>query len=217
MKSVLYKNVYTKILTNNNATREGILDALDWLEDEPSQGDVVVLFISSHGFKEDEASYIMPYDGKADKLRATAIGFHDINQTVTNLSSQNGRACRVLLLLDACHSGQFGVQGTKGDSQLDIDDAVQTLNRKEYGVMMFHSSTGNEISYEDAKWKHGAFTYAILESLRDGKGDTNGNGIISFDELGVYVKERVKNLTKKQHSVIKNPASISEFPVIVIE
>ena len=84
--------------------------------------------------------------------------------------------------------------------------------------MMFHSSADSEISYEDPQWKHGAFTYAILEALESGKGDNSGDYIIDFDELNLYVKKRVKQLTDgKQHPVSNNPASITEFPVIIIK
>jgi len=218
MQGVLYNKVFTKILTDEQATRENILDAFDWLEKEPSQNDVVVLFISSHGFKDGDKSYLMPYDGNVDKLRATAIDFYDINQTVEKLSNKDQRNCRVLWLLDACHSGSFGVAGTKGASQVNIDEAVSMLNNNEYGVMMLNSSEASETSFENAKWQHGAFTFAMLKALKEGKADYNKDYIVTFDELATYVKQEVKNMTgKKQHPVMKNPASITEFPVIIIK
>ena len=219
MDDVLYKDVYTKVLTNENATRVNIIDALEWLEDEPSQGDVVVLFVSSHGFKDGTKSYLMPYDGQVSSLRATAIDFYDINQSVQILSSNNQRNCRVLFLLDACHSGNFGVQGqnARGASQVNVNDAVRMLDNNEYGVMMLHSSTGTELSYEYDNLQHGVFTYALIDALQNGYADQGNDFTITFDELATYVKEKVKNLTNgKQHPVSENPASISEFPVMII-
>jgi len=217
MENVLYNQVFTKTLTNTQATRIEIIDALEWLEKSPSQGDIAVLFVSSHGFKEGENSYLMPYDGYADKLRATAIDFYDINQTVAKLSNKHERNCRVLMLLDACHSGQFGVQGEKGANQINIDNAIRTLNKSEFGIMMLHSSESSETSFEDPAWKHGAFTFAILEALQQGKGDVSNDGVIEFDELSLYVKNRVKELTNmKQHPVSKNPATITNFPISII-
>jgi len=216
-EGVLYNKVFTKLLVNDKATRLEIIDGLTWLEDNPSSGDVVVLFISSHGFNEADKTYIMPYDGNVTKLRATALDFYDIDQTIEKLSDPLQRNCRVLTLIDACHSGGIGTQGSKGASALSIETALKTLDRKEAGVLGIYSSEGSEKSYEDKKWLHGAFTYAILQSLQNGDGDVNEDDVINFDELSLYLKENVKKLTEyKQHPVVKNSASITEFPVTVI-
>jgi len=216
-EGIIYNKVFTKTLVNDKATRTDILDGLTWLEDSPSQGDVVVLFISSHGFSEAGFTYIMPYDGKADKLRATAIDFDDIDRTLKILSDPLQRNCRILTLLDACHSGGIGVAGAKGASALSIETALKTLERKEAGVLGIYSSAESEISYENSTWLHGAFTYSIIKSLQNGEGDANNDQVISFDELGNYIKENVKTLTSnKQHPVVKNSATITEFPVTVI-
>ena len=58
-------------------------------------------------------------------------------------------------------------------------------------------SKGNEISREDDKWNHGAFTKVLLDAL--GKdADENHDGLISMSELTYYVATHVPALTEGQ-------------------
>ncbi|MEJ0032446.1 MAG: hypothetical protein WDO15_19775 [Bacteroidota bacterium] len=44
-QGALFKNVFTRTLVNEQATRAGILDAFYWLEQNATQKDVVVIFM----------------------------------------------------------------------------------------------------------------------------------------------------------------------------
>ena len=222
MNGVLFRNVYTELLTDEEATRKNILKKMQWLENRVAQGDVTIIFVSSHGFNENGKAYLMPYDGEIDFLKGTAIDFADINETVMALSDKNITNGKVLFMADACHSGIFGVQGSKGASSVQINEALKMLDSKEYGVMRLLSSTDKEQSWEFDDLQHGAFTYVILDALKNGKADTNNDFIISFDELVLYVKTNVKKIVKNkngkmQRPVSKNPASIYDFPVFILK
>ncbi len=70
---------------------------------------------------------------------------------------------------------------------------------------MLASSTGSELSQERAEWRQGAFTKALLEGMA-GKGLHYNPGVVTIDELNLYVKERVKELTGGlQHPVDLKP------------
>ena len=222
MKGILFSNVYSEILTDEEATRKNILKKMQWLEENVEQGDVAIIFVSSHGFNENGKAYLMPYDGELDFLKGTAIDFSDINETLMILSNKNTTNGKVLFMADACHSGNFGIQGSKGASSVQINEALKMLDNKEYGVMRLLSSTDKEQSYEFDDLEHGAFTFVILDALKNRKADTNNDFIISFDELVVYVKTNVKNVVytrngKIQRPVSKNPASIYDFPVFILK
>ena len=68
--------------------------------------------------------------------------------------------------------------------------------RRETGAAVIASCSGNEYSVERARWRNGAFTYALLECLRTGRGDANGDGKIRVAELRDYVVSRVRQLTR---------------------
>jgi uncharacterized caspase-like protein len=66
---------------------------------------------------------------------------------------------RVLVLLDACHSG--------GTAIAAYADALRT-NLAAANVTVVTSSKGSETSVERESWQHGAFTKALLDSFNDG-------------------------------------------------
>jgi uncharacterized caspase-like protein len=56
-------------------------------------------------------------------------------------------------------------------------------------VTVLTSSTGDEHTYEDEAWQHGAFTKVLLDALSSSARDvdTDHNGVISMSELVAYV------------------------------
>jgi uncharacterized caspase-like protein len=144
-------------------------------------------------------------DGDPNRLLSTCVSGDDLKKTLQRLPG------RVIALLDACHAGAVG--GDKRRSTPLNDDLVRDLVTDDYGVIVMCASMGREFSLEHADVKHGYFTLALVEGL-GGKGDYNGDGLIHFNELDLYVTERVKELTKgKQHAVTTKPTTIRSFPL----
>lgn len=211
-KGLLYKDVQVKELTNEQATRANILDAFYWLEKNVTHKDVAILFIASHGFNEKGKFYILPHDGDPDRLRSTAVNWADFQDVLGNLPS------KVMLFLDACHSGALGenLAKTRG-AKVNNTEAIREITSAEHGVVVMSASTGNESSLERPDWKHGAFTYALLKAMRQKKADFNNDGIVYLRELDFFVADEVKNLTKgKQHPTTLKPSTISRMPLIQV-
>ena len=210
----LYKKVIIKNLTDNDATRGNILDGLDWLRKEATQKDVVMIFFASHGYNDTFNNYyILPVEGNPEKLLQTGIGWYSFAEVLGNLPA------KVLLFLDTCHSGQLGVKliaMLRG--QDDITEVLREISSDENGVIVFAASTGRESSMESHKWKHGAFTKAIIDGLKEGNADYNNDGIIYVRELDNYLSERVKELTEgKQHTTTLKPSTISRMPIYKVK
>ena len=75
------------------------------------------------------------------------------------------------------------------------------------------SSTGREFSLESSEVEHGLFTKALVEGI-SGAADYNKDGVIYFNELDLFVSERVKELSRgRQHPVTNRPTSVRPFPV----
>jgi WD40 repeat protein len=209
----LYKTVNIKELYNEDATRDNILDALEWLEKETTQKDVAVIFVASHGQNDERGNfYIIPTGCDPDKLRRTGVDWSNFRDVLANLPS------RVLLFLDTCHSGQLGKNLFTLRGQLDNTEAIRELASDENGVVILAASTGKEFSMEHPDWAHGAFTKALLDAMGVGNADLNQDGIISLQELDYYVSERVKELTKgAQHPTTLKPSTISRFPIVQVK
>jgi len=118
-------------------------------------------------------------------------------QIVDGLKRAQGH---VLFFFDTCHAGSAAVGGaTRGNQTYEpfIDEMRDASN----GVLVLASSEGRELSQEDDASKNGVFTRAVVEGL-SGKADANGDGVVTFQELSLYVADRVKELTKNtQHPV----------------
>ncbi|WP_299465786.1 caspase family protein [uncultured Microscilla sp.] len=211
-KGLLYKDVQVKQLTNKQATRANILDAFYWLEKNVTHKDVAILFIASHGFNEKGKFYILPHDGDPERLRSTAVNWADFQDVLGNLPS------KVMLFLDACHSGALGDNLTKTrGAKVNNTEAIREITSAEHGVIVMSASTGSESSLEQPDWKHGAFTYALLKAMVQKKADFNNDGIVYLRELDFFVADEVKTLTKgKQHPTTLKPSTISRMPLVQV-
>ena len=211
-KGKLFKDVFDKTLTNEQATRNNILEAFYWLEKNATQKDVVLIFIASHGINEKDRFYILPYDGEPDRIRITGVDWLDFSDVLGNLPS------KVLVFIDACHSGKLGANLLAERGRTDLLEAIRALATEENGVVIMAASTGKEYSFESPEWRHGAFTLALLDGLKDGEADLNKDGIINIREIDYFVAERVKELTKgKQHPTTQKPSVVAEFPLLLYE
>jgi WD40 repeat protein len=206
-KGKLYRNIEIKVLTDKDATREGILGGFDWLKKQMTQRDVAVISFSGHGARDNDGTfYLAPVDVKPSSLAATGVPGDQLKKTLAGIPG------RILLLLDACHAG--AVDGDKRRALGGLtDDLVRDLATDDFGVIVMCSSMGREYSLESDKDKQGMFTRALLEGL-GGKADYNGDGVVYLSELDTYITDRVKELSEgKQHPVTAKPASIRSFPL----
>ncbi len=206
----LFRKIEVRTLTDKQATRAEILKGLGWLRKEVTQRDFAVFSFSGHGQKDiDGGLYFLPVDADPDNLSSTAILADQFKLPLTALPG------KVIMLLDACHSGGVGTASTgrrKGAGEL-TEDLVRDLVTDESGVVMMCSSTGRESSLENNEARQGNFTLAIVEGL-SGKADYNKDGHVYLNELDTYVTDRVKELTRgQQHPVTAKPSSIRSFPL----
>jgi len=204
-KGKLYEDVVVKLLVDEQATKEEILDGLEWLQKQATSKDVAMLFIAGHGINDSAGIYyFLPANADLERLKRTGVPYSDIKNTVASVAG------KVLMFVDTCHAGNvFG--GRRG--ALDITSVINELSSAENGVVVFASSTGRQYSLEDQAWGNGAFTKALVEGLR-GKADLLGKGKITINMLEVFIAERVKEITKgKQTPVTAKPETVPDFPI----
>jgi WD40 repeat protein len=210
----LYGAVETRVLADHDASRDAILDGLDWLSTQVTSRDVGVIFLAGHGVSDTDGYWYLPADVKLDRIHRTAVSEDDVRRTLSKLPS------KVILFLDTCHAGKLLADAgatSRGLARADADITaiVNDLASAENGVVAFASSTGREVSLERSEWGNGAFTKALVEGL-DGKADLLHNGSITLSELDAYVVNRVKQLTDgQQHAVMSRPSTVSDYPIAV--
>jgi WD40 repeat protein len=204
----LYSKVEAKLVVEADATRDNIADALDWLQRQVTQRDVGMLFLSGHGYNDTVLGFtFLPVDADPDGLRRTGVTMADFKSALISLPG------KTVAFLDACHSGNVFGPATKAPF-VNADAAINDLISAEGGVVVFSSSTGRQLSLEDASWNNGAFTKALVEGI---EGKAARAGRVTHKTLDVYVTERVKELTKgKQSPVTQAPGGVNDFPIAVM-
>lgn len=205
-KGALYRDVVVKLLTDDKATKDDILDGLDWIRKETTSKDVAMVLFAGHGVNDQNGRYFyLPFNTDLEKLLRTGVSFEDIKSTVSALAG------KTLFFIDTCHSGN--VLGGRRALSLDIVGVVNELASAENGAVVFAASTGNQYSLENPVWKNGAFTLAVVEGV-NGRADYTSKGRITINMLDLYISERVKELTKGQQTpTTAKPNTAPDFPV----
>lgn len=209
-KGKLYRDVQVKLLTDEQATRDEIVDGLDWITRETTSKDVAVVFFAGHGVNDQLNRYFYgPYGLDTDKLLRTGVAFSDIKAAVEAVAG------KVLFFVDTCHSGNALGGAITRTTAADMNGFVNELASAENGAVVFAASTGRQVSLEKKEWGNGAFTKAVLEGL-SGRADFTGRGRITVNMLDVYISDRVKELTGgRQTPTTTKPNTVPDFPVIV--
>ena len=181
----LYSKVVVRLLTDDKASKDDVLDGLEWLKKEVTSRDVGVMFLAGHGMNDNTGNYyFMPHNAEPSQLLRTGVANNDIKLALNSLAG------KAVFFIDSCHSGNaLGTAKTRGIT--DIKGFANDLASAENGVVVFAASTGRQLSQEDPAWGNGAFTKAVVEGV-NGKADFQKTGKITHKGLDYYVAERVK-------------------------
>jgi uncharacterized caspase-like protein len=197
-----YSKVQRKVLTD--AKRADVINGLEWLQTGSQEGDVNLLFLAGHGTSDERHQfYFMAADSDPGALRATAVSTRELLETIRNLEGTR------IVILDACRSG-VGADGVVlAASSVDMNRVPNELGDKTLGVILYASAQGRQVSFEHRDWQNGAFTKALIEGL-GGKADSGNRGYVESDELSVYVRRRVEELTGKMGTQV--PVHLNTAP-----
>ncbi len=193
----LYAQVKPQALLDKDATKDGILRALKSMRagmEGRNNDDLAVVHFSGHGAmigEKHDKLYLLPHDVDARDvvgIQSKGLWIEEFRGELMELAKRG----RVLVLLDACHSGAT----TSGGARLDMDSTALRSGLAAANVTVLTSSSGTEVSREDAGWGYGAFTKVLLDALTDPAADTHRTGLISPAGLAGYVSTRVRSLTE---------------------
>lgn len=176
------------LLTDEKATRANILSVIgdSWLPRVANPDDLVVIYISSHGSPADldvgGINYLVAHDTSSLSLYATGIPLQDLMRII------KGRVhCdRVVIVLDACHSGAASAE-SKGVARGGNIDASQMVAGT--GQLVIASSKPDQVSWEGKNYENGVFTKHLIDSLKL-KGTQTTLGI-AFEDMKDKVQQEV--------------------------
>ena len=184
-----FKEDHIKLITDEEATKDNILKGFSDILTQAKEKDRVVVFYAGHGetYKlpsGGDMGYLIPVDGNLDNLYLSSIPMKSVYD-IADMSY----AKHILYLVDACYGG-LTLATTRGLKK-DITPAYLKKMTSERGRQVITAGGKGEQVIEKAEWGHSAFTKSLLKGLGDGLADENDDGIITADELGGFIKNRV--------------------------
>ena len=163
--------------------------------------DLTLLYFTGHGVKDEDGNlYLAMTDTDHENLQFTGVSSEQIRAAMEACRSQ-----QKVLVLDCCYAGAFPLGlGIKGDPGVH---ALEQLGGR--GCVVLTSSDAMQLSFEGnhvtetgpASLRSGPsslFTRFLIEGLRTGKADLDGDGEITLDELYTYVHDRVTDIQPLQ-------------------
>ncbi len=156
---------HVRLLLNENASRENVLSQVGdkWLPRVVAPDDLVVIYISSHGSPSSMdvagANYVVAYNTDRDQLYATGIPMDEFAQMIKSRVHTD----RVVLILDACHSGSAKTADKGLIRRTNFDAASLPLGE---GQLVICSSAPDQVSWESKRYANGVFTHHLIDSLR---------------------------------------------------
>jgi WD40 repeat protein/uncharacterized caspase-like protein len=168
--------------------------------------DVVLIFYSSHGYRDKERFYLFPYDtGPGQGRDPEAVVPHSISSDDLYRWLRDIDAGDIVLVIDACHAAAVtgkefkpGPMGSRGMGQLAYDKGMRILAATQ------PDTTAAEIDNitQRKKIQHGLLTYALVEDgLIDRQADSDGDKLILLSE---WLQYGVTDVPKLYEEAIKS-------------
>ncbi len=196
-----YPKDQVQVLTEKDATRDGILKVLDALSKTTDTESTIVVYFSGHGYQistsVSDAYFLMPYGYDIHRLKQTAISGAEFTAKLRAIPAQ-----KLLVLLDCCHAGGVGDAKTPGleFAKSPLPPETLELLAEGKGRVLIASSKEDELSY--AGKPYSAFTLALIESL-SGVGVAKQDGFVRVADMAMHAREVVPGRTgKKQHPIL---------------
>ena len=171
------------VMTLLNPEPQQMREALERLFSERKPDDLLVLYFSGHGVVDDAGRFHLT-TAHTDQglLNSTAIAGSFIHGLM-----ESSRSKRQVLILDCCFSGAFAKgMMAKGDA---VNFQAQLGGK---GRAVLTSSSATEYSFEQKEAELSVYTEYVVEGLRTGIADKDGDGWISVDELHEFARAKVR-------------------------
>ncbi len=162
--------------------------AIENLFGDGSRDDLVLLFFSGHGIKDESGNLYLATrttrkNDRGGLIRSTAIAARFVQEIMSD-----SRMRRQVVILDCCFSGAFG-EGllAKDDSSVDVRKQLGGEGR-----VVLTSSTSTQYSFEQQGADLSIYTRYLVEGIETGAADLDEDEVISVDELHEYASIKVQ-------------------------
>ncbi len=182
----------------HNAPAAQVTKAIESLLLGSRRDDVFLLYFSGHGIRDDAGNlYLATIDSEHLLPGSTMVAAQFIRSQL-----DHSRCGRKIVLLDCCFGGAFPRgQLPRGKHRVEVLDQLTGQ-----GCAILTASTALEFAYEpdgatgpSGDPARSYFTSALVDGLRTGAADLDGDGWIDSDELHRYVADELRTTNPRQN------------------
>ena len=187
--------------TGPPSLKAGPLDALKRVEPE----DTVIIYYAGHGTAQAQRFYLIPHDlgYTGDRTKLTEEGLktmlaHSISDLELEAAVEGIDAGHLLLIIDACNSGQALEAEEKRRGPMNSKGLAQLAYEK--GMYILTAAQSFQAALEAAQLGHGYLTYALVEEgLKSPVADTEPkDGVLIAREWLNFATERVPQMQQEK-------------------
>lgn len=195
---------HVRLLTDSSATRANILSLLGskWLPRVAEPDDLVLIYFSGHGSPSSldvgGVNYLVAYDTDVNDLYTSGIAMQDLARIIKGRVHCN----RVMMVLDACHSGAVApsTKGLAREGNVNVDVIVQGT-----GQLVLSSSSPEQRSWESKRYEGSVFTKHLIEGFRK-----NGK-LTRLGDAFNHLNQEVQHEVLRDRGVLQNPIMKSKW------
>ncbi|HQR32042.1 MAG TPA: caspase family protein, partial [Blastocatellia bacterium] len=200
-----YERVSVVSLMDARATKAAILKALADIAAQAQPEDAVVVYFAGHGTAVQNQFYLIPHDlgyrGARNQITEASVKLvlaHSISDRDLERAFETINAGQLLLVIDACNSGQALESAEKRRGPMNSKGLAQLAYEK--GMYVLTASQSYQAAIEPEDLKHGLLTYTLIEEgLKRADADADPkDGTILLREWLNYASERVPQLQRQR-------------------
>lgn len=216
-----YLEENVRVVTGMGATRDKILDGLDWLRDkvaaDKDQNQTALVYYSGHGHREGSGeSFFIPYDVRFP-IRTGALPAKDFPEILADINPR-----RLFVILDCCHAEGMNVKDASAQHVASAAVTKETPGMGRLaegdGRVILSSSRGTQQSWIRSDGEMSVFTYHLAEALI-GHAGRPAEPDVTVTEVMDYVARSVPKTAREQHDAEQQPFfqySGSSFPIALV-
>jgi WD40 repeat protein len=214
-----YSQIEVTMLLDKEATKANLLDALKRLAGSPGtkplEGapaalekikaaepeDAVIIYYAGHGTAQEQRFYLIPHDigyegprTELDEAGLKKILSHSISDLEIEQAGEGIDAGRMLIVIDACNSGQALEAEEKRRGPMNSKGLAQLAYEK--GIYILTAAQSYQAALETEQLGHGYLTYAlVVEGLKTAAADLQPkDDQVVLREWLDYATERVPRM-----------------------
>jgi WD40 repeat protein/uncharacterized caspase-like protein len=201
LRNAAFESVEAALLVQAQATKAAILAQVRRFADAiverdrkaGAERDVLLVFLSGHGtrFSNEPELYFWNWDlvptGK--DMERTGLSLVEFAEIATAVPAE------VVLVIDACHSGMAGNNMMRGLDPEELARRICAIHER--GLYVINAARSEQLSWEHGALRHGVFTSALLEALRDRRYASGPERSVNMLSLVAAVQDLVGRISKR--------------------